>query len=288
MDLEILLKQYDTTLTQYNQLNSEYLTYIKNTSVADLNQDLISVSNNEYSGTNTTIISQTHSSDIEACKASCSTTTGCSGATFNVPEVSDENNCLLKSGEGEIAVRNDFYAIVTKKLDYLNRLKSLNSQLTTINTNITTYITNNKTNMASQLNDNQNVISNLNDDLSLLIDKKDDIDSQIRSIKTLDGKIEDSSILVNMNYSIFNILLFVAILAILIFLYMSIFSNSNNSQNVFNSQNDLYSQNGEGNNIFSNLIFLIIVFICGFLAWNNKKTIENWFKKNFFNTSYLI
>ena len=45
MDLEILLKQYDTTLTQYNQLNSEYLTYTKNTSVADLNKDLISVSN---------------------------------------------------------------------------------------------------------------------------------------------------------------------------------------------------------------------------------------------------
>ena len=142
--------------------------------------------------------------------------------------------------------------------------------------------------MASQLNDNQNVISNLNDDLSFLIGKKDDIDSQIRSIKTLDGKIEDSSILVNMNYSIFNILLFVAILAILMFFYMSVFSNNNNSQNDFNSQNMFNSQNEEGNNIFSNLIFLIIVFICGFLAWINKTTIENWFKKNFFNSSYLI
>ena len=64
MDLEILLKQYDTTLTQYNQLKSEYLTYTKNTSVADLNKDLISVSNNEYSGTDTTIISQTYSNDF--------------------------------------------------------------------------------------------------------------------------------------------------------------------------------------------------------------------------------
>jgi hypothetical protein len=282
MELEILLKQYDNTLTQYNQLNSEYLTYIKNTDVADLNKDLISISNNEYAGTDTTIISQTYSSDIEACKASCSTTTGCSGATFNVPAISNENNCLLKSGEGEISVKDNYYAIVTKKLDYLNRLKSLNSQLTTINTNITNYITTNKSNMVSQLNDNQNVISNLNDDLSFLVDKKNNIDSQIRSIKTLDSKIEDSSILVNMNYSIFNILLFVAILAIIMFFYMYIFSNSNNSQN------DLNLQNGESNNIFSNLIFLIIIVICGFLAWNNKTTIENWFKKKIFNSSYLI
>ena len=51
MELETLLKQYENTLTQYTQLNSEYLTYIKNTNDASLSNDLITVDNSEYTGT---------------------------------------------------------------------------------------------------------------------------------------------------------------------------------------------------------------------------------------------
>jgi len=286
--METLIKQYDNTLTQYTQLNSEYLTYIKNTNIENLPKDLISVSNSEYSGTETNVISEIHTADVEACKASCSSTSGCSGATFNV---SPDNNCSLKSGDGKINIKANYSAIVTKKLDYLNRLKSLNDQLTSANTNITNYISNNKPDLTSKLSENQSVLNGLSNDLAFLVDKKDDIDTQIRSITELDGKIEQSSTLVNMNYSIFNMLLFVAILAILIFCYMSVFSDSNNgSNNLANGSNNLANgiNDNSSNSVFGNLVFLVILFICGFLAWINKTTIENWFKKNFYNSSYLI
>jgi hypothetical protein len=288
MDMETLIKQYDNTLTQYTQLNSEYLTYIKNTNIENLPKDLISVSNSEYSGTETNVISEIHTADVEACKASCSSTSGCSGATFNV---SPDNNCSLKSGDGKINIKANYSAIVTKKMDYLNRLKSLNDQLTSANTNITNYISNNKPDLTSKLSENQSVLNGLSNDLAFLVDKKDDIDTQIRSITELDGKIDQSSILVNKNYSIFNILLIVAILAIVIFCYMFIFSSDNNdSNNLGNGSNNLdngINDNGS-NSVFGNLVFLIILFICGFLAWINKTTIENWFKKNIYNSSYLI
>jgi hypothetical protein len=273
MDLETLLKQYDNTLTQYTQLNLEYLTYIKNTNESSLSNDLTTVDNSEYTGTT---VSEIKSANVEACKASCSSTSGCSGATYNLIKDSTINNCSLKSGDGKINIKENYSAIVTKKKDYLNRLKILNDQLTNINTNITNYISTNKLDMSSQLTDNQNILNQLTNDLSFLVGEKDDIDKQIRSVNDLDGKIQETSILVNMNYSIFNILFVSAILVILIFLYMSIFSNSTEVNNLGNVNN-----NGSQGSIINNVIFFVILFICGFIVWINKITIENWFKKYF-------
>jgi hypothetical protein len=278
MELETLLKQYDNTLTQYTQLDSEYLTYIKNTNDASLSTDLTTVSNSEYTGTT---ISEIKSADVEACRALCSSTSGCSGATYNLTKDSTINNCVLKSGDGQINIKEKYSAIVTKKKDYLNRLKALNSQLTNINTNITNYISTNKPDMSSQLADNQNILTQLSNDLSFLVGKKDEIDKQIRSVNDLDGKIQESSILVNMNYSIFNILMVSAILVIFIFLYTSAFSDSTEVNNLGDINNDNSSQGS----IITNLIFFVTLFICGFIAWINKTTIENWFKKYFYNSS---
>ena len=272
MDLETLLKQYDNTLTQYTQLNSEYLTYIKNTNDASLSHDFISVDNSEYTGTT---ISEIKSVNVEACRASCSSTSGCSGATYNLTKDSTINNCSLKSGDGKINIKENYSAIVTKKKDYLNQLKVLNDQLTNINTNITKYISTNKPDMLSQLTDNQNVLSQLSNDLSFLVGKKDDIDKEIRSVNDLDSKIQESSILVNMNYSIFNVLLVFAIIIIIIFLYMSAFSDNIEVNNLGNSNN------GSQGSIINNVIFFVILFICGFIAWINKTMIGNWFKKYF-------
>jgi hypothetical protein len=279
MELETLLKQYDNTLTQYTQLNTEYLTYIKNTNDASLSNDLITVDDSEYTGTT---ISEIKKDTVEACRASCSSTSGCSGATYNLTKDSTINNCSLKSGDGQINIKEKYSAIVTKKKDYLNRLKVLNTQLTNINTNITNYISTNKTELSSQLSGDQNIMNQLSNDLSFLVGKKDEIDKQIRSVNDLDSKIQEGSILVNMNYSIFNILLFSAILVVLIFLYMSFFSNNEQVNNL----GDI--NNGSQRSVIVNVLFFVILFICGFIAWINKTTIENWFKKYFYNSSYLL
>ena len=271
MELETLLKQYDNTLTQYNQLNSEYVTYIKNTNEASLSTDFTTVSNSEYSGL---VMSEIKSDSVEACIASCSSTSGCSGATYNLTKDTTINNCSLKSGDGKINIKEKYSAIVTKKMEYLNSMNILNDQLTNINKNITNYISTNKSEMSSKLSENQNVLKQLNNDLSFLVGKKNDIDKEIRSVNQLDGKIGESSILVNMNYSIFNILLFFAILLVLIFVYISFFSDNT-------EVNNLGDNNSSQGSLITNVIFFVILFICGFMAWVNKTTIENWFKKYF-------
>ena len=121
MDLETLLKQYDNTLTQYTQLNSEYLTYIKNTNQGSLSTDLISISNSEYTGTT---MSEIKTDTVEACRALCSSTSGCSGATYNLSKDSTINNCVLKSGDGQINIKEKYSAIVTKKKRLFKPTKS--------------------------------------------------------------------------------------------------------------------------------------------------------------------
>ena len=161
-------------------------------------------------------------------------------------------------------------------------MKVLNDQLTSINTNITNYISTNKPDMSSQLTENQNVLNQLSNDLSFLVGKKDDIDKEISSVNELDSKIQESSILANMNYSIFTILLVFSIIITIIFLYTSAFSDNTEVNNL----GDI--NNGSQVSVINSVIFFVILFICGFIAWINKTTIQNWFKKNFYNSSYLI
>ena len=173
-------------------------------------------------------------------------------------------------------------------MQFLIDLKVLNNQLTTINTSITNYIDTNKNTMSAKLSDNQNTLTNLNDNLNYLVDNKDEIDDKIKSIQEIDSKIDESSKIVIMNHSFFGVLSFVALLVFIIFLF--IFSNSiDNSNNNSNLGNGLsFQESIDNGSIYYNMIFLVVLFICSFLVWVNKTTVDNWFKKYFYNSSYLI
>jgi hypothetical protein len=229
MDLELLIKEYDTVLLQYNQLNSDYLNYIKNTSESTINTDFTNIPNSEYSGINTSIVSQNNSSNITTCSASCSTTTGCTGATFNQLAVSGANNCSLKSGDGKISSKINSSAIVTKKMYYLARLKILNDLLISINQNIQNYIDNNKSDMASTLENKQSIVQKLFGDLNYFVNERDSIEKKIKSITDLDNIIDESDYSVYQKYLIFRFLAFIAVLAIFILIYLAFFDSSKSS-----------------------------------------------------------
>jgi hypothetical protein len=287
MDLEALLKQYDDTFKLYQDKNKAYVDYINDSANTDevIRKDLISIPNYEYIGTD---LEQKYMSTVELCKASCSATATCKGATFSKPKTDTDLNCVLKTvstGDGSIKSKADSYAIFNKRLQYLNDLKALNDQLTTINANIKKYIDANKNAMSTKLSDNQVTLYKLNENLNYLVDQKDDIDDKIKSIQEIDGKIDESAVIVNMNHSFFGVISFVAIVVILLFLY--IFSNSSNSNS--NLGNNLsFQETVDNGSIYYNMIFLVVLFICGFIVWIYQTTIDNWLKKYFYNSSYLL
>jgi hypothetical protein len=286
MDLEALLKQYDDTFKLYQDKNKAYVEYINSPTNTDevIRKDLVSIPNYEYIGTD---LEKKYITTLELCRASCSATATCKGATFSKPKTDTDLNCVLKTvstGDGSIKSKADSYAIFNKRLQYLNDLKALNGQLTTINANIKKYIDANKDAMSTKLSDNQVTLYKLNENLNYLVDQKDDIDDKIKSIQEIDGKIDESATVVNMNHSFFGVLSFVAIVVFVLFLY--IFSNSSDNSNLGNNLS--FQETIDNGSIYYNMIFLVVLFICGFIAWIYQTTIDNWLKKYFYNSSYLL
>lgn len=238
MEIEILLKEYQTVLLQYNQVNADYLNYIKNVDQANVDKDFTNVDNSEYVGTT---ISQTTSSNVSTCSASCSTTTGCTGATFNNNALSGNNNCSLVSGTGTVNNKINSTAIITKKSFYLNELKILNNQLIAINELIQTYIETNKSDMVSNLSKNQGILDNLYSKLNFFSGEKTSMEDQIESINDLDNIVEESDYLVNQKYILFRFLGIIAVLAFCVFIYMAFKGDSSSesvksSDGVFNTE----------------------------------------------------
>jgi hypothetical protein len=146
LNLETLSKQYDTILTEYTQTQTDYINYIsslscKNSSCATLSN----ISGYTYYGTNTLQNSSQPSPDN--CVALCSSIDGCSGGTFN----SNSSNCQLVSGTGTLNTGSDTdYAIVSQDKIYLQKLQSLNSMLTEVNTQILSAISSGQTEYQTQ------------------------------------------------------------------------------------------------------------------------------------------
>ena len=129
LNLESLIKEYDTLLIQYNQVQSDYINILQ----PNQNQSstLSEIQNSAFWGRDG--ISNSRVNSIGECSALCSSTKGCSGATFTGLN-GTEDNCWLRSGDGEvIAASSGQYAIVPKNKEYLLTLETLNSQLIDVN-----------------------------------------------------------------------------------------------------------------------------------------------------------
>ena len=130
LSLELLSKEYNVVLIQYNQAQQNYIDFLqsqKDSSVIPLTV----IKGSIFLGTNR--IREKITKDIEECKALCSADKSCSGATFQ----SSSKYCMTRTGEGSImrGTTND-NAIIPVIVNYLNIIKVLNEKLSDINKKI--------------------------------------------------------------------------------------------------------------------------------------------------------
>jgi hypothetical protein len=228
MDLEILLRQYDSTLNEYKQLNSEYLDYIKNNTDATMTKDFISIDN--YKINNSSSITSSTKDNVDDCKAVCASTSLCTGATYK-----NDKTCELKSGDNEIIAEQLSKAIITKKKKYLFDLKELNNILISLNDKIQKNINENKKNIVDDLDNKEVNLQSLKNNLIFLKNEKGNIADEIKQIEELDNKINQGSMLVEQYRSI---LYFLGIIFLFIVFYVFFqkidFSSLN--FNIFNNE----------------------------------------------------
>jgi lipopolysaccharide export LptBFGC system permease protein LptF len=209
--IQSLSNQFNTLLSEYQSTYNDFI----NTINSDDNS-LTTVDNSAFNGSN--IINTTTSTSVSDCSTSCSSNTSCSGATFT----SNNNNCILSSGNGNIIKSTNSTAIVKKAMYYSYQLQNLNQQLIDINEEINNNINQSNDNYQTNLVIIKERDEALQQNYVVLTQERENIGKMVREYETLNSAQENGDINVTMNYYNYIILVFIVLLLIFLLLRFSI------------------------------------------------------------------
>jgi hypothetical protein len=240
--LENLTMQYSNLLIKYQQAVLDYNTFLQYLSSNDISNNDISnndlsnndlsnndLSNNDISNNNLSfihsqaywgknIISQNTSSSVQQCMASCSQTTGCSGATYDM----EASICYLISGKGKIVSADaNHYAIIPKLDILLSNIENITNQLNYINSKIQQKIQSAEEENYRQNKENQKDPSSLIHKYKTLLEERKAIEANMKKFATLDEKNTITSLTVSQHYYSFLLLIFLVFVFIFILTYLS-------------------------------------------------------------------
>jgi hypothetical protein len=138
MSLEKLKIEYSLQLNAYQQAIANYVNYLQQNANTDSSTpSLVTIPGKVFWGSGQTgNPSVSVGGTVEQCQALCSSTTNCSGATYN-PTAYAQPMCWLRTGEGQVvpALETDV-AIIPEAQKYLLIIESINTKLISTNQQI--------------------------------------------------------------------------------------------------------------------------------------------------------
>lgn len=160
----------------------------------------------------------TNVTTVDDCVALCSSTTGCSGATFN-PIDHGQPMCWLRSGDSDIGpgLYND-YSIVPETKKYLEIMKSINTKLNNTNQQIMDITSGAQREYDGLSNLSSNKRFDLTKNYTVLQNERKKIDDMLKVFDDLDESRAETELNINQNYYSF-ILLSVIAVGVCVMLY---------------------------------------------------------------------
>jgi hypothetical protein len=238
-----------TTVANPNYNSSNY----NQTSQPNYNiqaQPLVTVNNSAYWGTSG--VGQINSTTLQECQATCSSTNGCTGATFN------SGTCFLRGGNSTLTAASDTeVAILPKGQQLLSIIQNIDIQLTEINTQIQDKTNNGQPLYETQTQERRSQTQNLISQFIQLTEERNKLDEMVGEYQTLDKEQIEGDIMINQNY--YSFILLVA-LAIIIIIVLYFFNGSSTSAPISNSQPILQTGGKLGRNAYY-LVFGIILLM---------------------------
>jgi hypothetical protein len=209
---------------------------------------------------------------LDDCIATCSTTTGCSGATFNP----DKQSCWLRSGESDIGpgLQND-YAIVPETKKYLEIMKSINTKLNDTNKQILDLTMGGQEEYAGITGQSSNNHIELAQNYKVLQKERKKINEMLKKFDDLDESQVDTSLSTTQNYYTF-ILLSVIAVAIGFILYYFFSAAASQPTSIFPT----IQQGGKRSNGFLFCAPIIILIVILFIKSGKNSYITPTEKKN--------
>ena len=257
MDLEKLKIQYSSQLNAYKQAVSDYVNYIQqnNNTNNTNNTNLVIIQGKTFWGT----AQQGVYNDVTVnkCKALCSSTANCSGATYK-PDVNGKSMCWLRTGEGTLTPALDTdVAIIPEAQKYLLTIESINKQLIKTNQQIQKIIELSVSVNNSMKTQGQGTNEELLENYNQLLNEREKISELLNSYEVLEQTEKQGEIKVNQNYYSY-ILLFIIAIGAVIMMYKFLNVDKNTETNTFIQTGGEVSEN---TSIFLLIIIVIILVV---------------------------
>lgn len=182
IQLEILKKDYDNTLIEYEQSQQN---------IKKSTNTLVALPNNILSGGNPlNIINNVTNENV--CIADCTANSSCNSALFK----STLHECSLFSGNGAItsSINDDDYAIVSELKANIYKSQGLNSKLQTINKQINTYLDKLVPLTQKQITENNQSKKILHKQYDTLTNDRSELNNQQIKINSINNKYSDKEI----------------------------------------------------------------------------------------------
>ena len=213
--LESLQLQYDTKMKEYNQLTQDYKETLKTGGA-----NYVQLKDKAYFGTSFLDISLKKT--IDMCKASCSSNSRCSGATYE-PQ---NKTCVLNGGNGSIRTQPGNYAILTSLKYITGKLEEVNRQLIILNNKIQNAVkTQPNNNLDNVVNRNNQMHDTLITDYNDLVSQRGEINRLIIDYDNVNGNMKDTSL--EVNQQMLNYRLYTIVLALILCLIVMLFGGMN-------------------------------------------------------------
>jgi hypothetical protein len=259
LKLESLTNEYNHVLLQYQKAIANYTNFLQQDS-----QNQYSITNGKaFWGTGVAGAQSPYPKipSPDSCQALCSKTKGCTGATYNP---SNNGSCFLRSGEGSVVPSSETdTAIVPLSKEYLNNIKNLNQQLTTINEKIMGITASEGKNVynTEEINrKNKNI--ELKQNYETLLNERKVISEKLKNLQSLEETQNDTGIVTNSNYLSYVLLLTFAVVIIVILVKISGSDSGSGNTNTVQQY---------GGGLSKKVYFLIIaIFVFSFIVYYNK------------------
>jgi hypothetical protein len=204
---------------------------------------------------------------VEQCQAMCSSTTNCSGATYN-PTAYGQPMCFLRTGDGQVvpALDSDI-AIIPEAQKYLLIIESINNKLISTNQQIQNVINQSQPIYNSMKTEGQEQNKELIQNYMKLVVEREKIAETLKSYEDLDKSEQEGQMRVTQKHYSYILLSIIAI-GVIFVLYK--FSGVLTSQ----SQGDSQTYNQTGGEIPQStyyVLLIIIIFIILFNYYSNIK-----------------
>lgn len=231
LKLESLNATYNNLLIQYQQAILNYVNYENNLqNNPSTQQNFISIQGKTFWGTSSIVNnSSTNSTTVEECQASCASTSGCTGATFNLASTGTGTPlCSLRSGDGKLTIGNQSdYAIVPEGKQLLLIIDHLNNKLTKVNKKIQILTVQTQSTYEKEVDQRNNKNQNLLSQYEKLSEERNNVAKMIAQFDELDVEQNEGTIMTNQKYYLYLLYLAISILVLYILFRFSL-SNSNN------------------------------------------------------------